>query len=104
MEKEAVDEQVYNINLFAVDVVEGVSPPEGNYKVQVMINNHLDHVLADTGANVSVCGKDLARKWDLLDRKCETRVKIKPYKSEVIPTMGVSTCGVTFGDRTVPVR
>ena len=34
----------------------------------------------------------------------KTGVKIKPYKSKAIPAIGVSTCGVSFGDRTVPVE
>ena len=34
----------------------------------------------------------------------ETGVKIKPYKSKSIPAVGVSSCDVSFGDRTVPVE
>ena len=65
--------------------------------------NSLDTVLADTGAAVSVCGSKHARKWDLIDGFTKSHVKIIPYKSQAIPIMGISTCGVSVGNRTVPV-
>ena len=59
----------------------------------------MDAVLADTGAKVSVCGVDTAKKWNLLERMTKSNVKIKPYKSTAIPTVGTSVCAVSFGDR-----
>ena len=100
-----VDESLYNVNIFRVSDVE--SKPNDkldDFKTQLLINNHLDTVLADTDAGVSVCGMSTAKRWNLLDRMSETNVKIKPYKSLIIPAVGVSTCGVSFGDRTVPVQ
>ena len=38
------------------------------------MNNHLDKFLADTGAGVSVCGVETARRWNLLDRMSDTKV------------------------------
>ena len=32
-----------------------------------------------------------------------TKVKIKPYKSKVIPAVGERRCAVSFGERSVPV-
>ena len=68
------------------------------------MNNHLDKALADTRAGVSVCGVETAIRWNLLDRMSGTKVRIKQYKSNTMSTMGVSNCGVSFGDRTVPVQ
>ena len=45
-----------------------------------------------------------ARKWNLVDGMTKTNVRIKLYNSKTIPTAGVSTCGVSFDDRTVPVQ
>ena len=46
--------------------------------MQIVVNNHLDTILADTGTNISVCSVNEAKKWNLLDRMTETAVKIKP--------------------------
>ena len=102
---EQADETVYNVNIFRVCQDEGRAKGRSDdFKVQVLVNNHLGKVLADTGAGVSVCGMDTAKEWNLLEKMCDTKVKIKPYKSSTIPTVGVSTCGVSFGDRIVPVQ
>ena len=71
---------------------------------EMVINNRFDRILADTGAAVSVCGAKQAEKWGLLDRMSKSVVKIKPYKSQPIPTLGTSTCAVSVGDRSVPVK
>ena len=43
-----------------------------------------------TGAKVSVCGADQAKKLNLLNKMTKTKVKIKPYKGKVIPAIGES--------------
>jgi len=91
------EESMYIINLFRIGTTE-------DFKVQLLINNHLDTVLADTRADISVCGLDMAKKWNLLEGMCKTNAKIRPYKSVPISAIGVGTCGVSFGDRTVPVQ
>ena len=102
---ESENQPLYNINLFRVTDERLVSKNKSNdFKVQLLVNNHLDTVLADTGAGISVCGLKTARKWNLLDKMCDSKVRIKPYNSDVISTEGVSTCGVSFGDRTIPVQ
>ena len=83
------DESVYNINIFRVKSTQASSL--NDFKVEMVINNSLDTVLADTGAAVSVCGSKHARKWGLMDRITKSHVKIKPYKSQAIPIMGIST-------------
>ena len=99
------EEAVYNVNLFRLSQTETEPTPKADdFKVQVLVNNHLDKVLADTGAGVSVCGLDTAKKWNLLDCMSDTKVRIKPYNSNTITAVGVSNCGVSFGDRTVPVQ
>ena len=98
-----VTEDVYNVNLFRVKD-EAQSKDADHFKVDLLINNHLDKVLADTGAAISVCSVRTAKKWGLLDKMSSTRVQIKPYGSESISAIGASKCGVSFGDRTVPVQ
>ena len=85
------------------DVCALSSSVEDDFKVQLIVNNHLDTVLADTGAKVSVCSRKQAEKWKLVERMTPTRVKIKPYKSPVIHAIGESRCSVSFGTRSVPV-
>ena len=87
------EEPVYNVNIFRLqkrDAELEHQIDDEDFKVQLVINNNLDSVLADTGAKVSVCSYKQARKWNLLDRMTSTKVKIKPYKSQVIPAMGES--------------
>ena len=102
---EQIDESVYNVNLFRIrdsELKPKVSSKD--FKVKVLIKNHLDKVLADTGAGILVCGIDTAKRWNLLSKMSVTRVRIKPYKSNTIPAVGVSTCGVSFGSRTISVH
>ena len=94
-------EKVYNVNLFRIS---NSNDSTEDFKTELLINNHLDTVLADTGAGISVCSLGTARKWNIADRMTKTNLKIKPYKSKSIPAIGVSTCSVSFGDRTVPVQ
>ena len=75
-----------------------------DFKVQVVVDNHLEHVIADTGARVSVCGTTQTKKWDLTDRMVPTQTKIKRYKSTVIKVQGIAKCAVTFGQNPVPVE
>ena len=99
------DSAVYNVNIFRLQKRETVQAEICNddFNVQLVINNHLDSVLADTGAKVSVCSLKQAKKWDLVDRMIPSKVRIKPYKSPVIPAVGESRCSVSFGERSVPV-
>ena len=100
------DSPVYNVNIFRLQKRETDRSEEGNnddFTVQLVINNHLDSALADTGAKVSVCSLKQAKKWDLVDRMVTSKVRIKPYKSPVIPVVGESRCSVSFGERSVPV-
>ena len=87
----------------ARDICALSSSMEDDFKVQLIVNNCLDSVLADTGAKVSVCSQKQAQKWKLIDRMTPTKVKIKPYKSTAIPAIGESRCSVSFGSRSVPV-
>ena len=75
-----------------------------DFKVQVIINNSLATVLADTGASISVCGKKEAKRWNLLPRMVETQARIKPYNSPPIPIAGTTKCAVTFGNSSIPVE
>ena len=77
---------------------------KNDFHAQVIINNVLDLVLADTRAKVSVCGTVQAKKWGLLNKMTEVNVKIKPYRSDPIPVHGTSRCAVTFGATTLPAE
>ena len=55
--------QTYNINLFHIKAMQQSKNPtlqsniqqKKDFKVQVVVSNHLEYVIADTGARVSVC-------------------------------------------------
>ena len=44
-----------------------------------------------------MCSLKKAKEWT------KSQVKIKPYKSELIPTVGASRCSVSFASTSVPV-
>ena len=104
-------EDTYNINLFRVKKSTNSPKPKllsnhtnkHDFKVQVVIHNSVDNVIADTGARVSVCGTAQARKWNLLSKMHPSTAKIKPYNSAPIPVYGIANCAVTFGSTSVPV-
>ena len=48
------------------------------FKVQLMINNSLASVIADTGAKVSVCGEIEAKQWNLDKKIIKSNATIKP--------------------------
>ena len=64
------DEDAYSINIFRIkSSAQSVKPKhtsqvhnKKDFKVQVIINNSLDTVVADTGARISVCGTTQAKK------------------------------------------
>ena len=103
----------YPIDLFRVELNTSVElndvwkhslDPGSDFKVQVVINNRMDTILADTGAKVSVCGTKEAEKYGLLGQMYPSHHKIKPYKSEPISVKGVARCAVTFGSTSIPVE
>jgi hypothetical protein len=78
---------LYHINIFQItETSQQQATPKGrtkprDFKAQLVVNNSLAAVLADTGASISVCGKEQACKWNLLTRMINTNAKIKPYNS-----------------------
>ena len=99
------ESSVYNVNIFRLQkrADQAEICYKDDFNVQLVINNHLDSVLADTGAKVSVCSLKQAKKWNIIERMNESKVRIKPYKSTAIPVVGESRCSVSFGKRSVPV-
>ena len=75
-----------------------------DFKVQIIVNNILASVVADTGARVSVCGTVQAKKWNLLHKISKSSTKLKPYQSQPIPVYGIARCAVSFGMTSVPVE
>lgn len=59
-----------------------------DFKVQVVVNNSLDTVMADTGARISVTGTKQASKWGLLSKMVPSKTRIKPYNSPTLPVHG----------------
>ena len=94
------DGEAYTINLFAV---KSSLAQKVDFKIQVVVNNRLATVIADTGALISVCGTDTAEQWGILDRMAPSRVKIKPYNSTPIKVLGEARCAVSFGSSSIPV-
>ena len=91
----------YSVNIFRMNV--SGEEPDCDFKTELLINGSLDTVLADTSVKVSVCGMATAKKWNLLDKIEPSKVKIKPYKSDLIPTVCASRCAVSFGGTSIPV-
>ena len=109
-EEDAEESGIYNINIFRVTDTNPYQQHhtsqrmKEDFKVQVIVNNSLATVLADTGASISVCGKAEAKRWNLLSRMVKTQAKIKPYNSPPIPISGTTKCAVTFGNSSIPVE
>lgn len=104
------EEDCYSINLFRLKASRKVKPSlssnisrKMDFKTEVVINNCLDTVIADTGARISVCGTVQAKKWDLLGKMTRSRTRIKPYKSPPLEVHGEARCAVTFGNTSIPV-
>ena len=108
-DEDTEDDDVWSVNLFRIESAgtSSLRRPENSrihdFKAEVVVNNTLFSVIADTGARVSVCGSKQAKKWGLLEKMKPSNTKIKPYNSEPIKVSGVSRCAVTFGTRSTPV-
>ena len=100
-------EDLYNVNLFRIRTSTYKTKPQlkkmktSDFRVQVIVNNHMDRLVADTGARISVCGTSQASKWGILDRMVPSKLRIKPYKSEPISVFGEARCSVTFGGTSI---
>lgn len=100
---------IYHINIFRItettqqQLLQKGRMKTRDFKAQIVINNSLATVLADTGASISVCGREQAQRWNLLPRMINTKTKIKPYNSPTIPVVGITKCAVTFGATSIPV-
>lgn len=101
-------EELYNVNLFRIKTSTDKAKPQlkstkNDFTVEVIINNRLGRLIADTGARISVCGTSQAKKWGLLEKMVPSKLKIKPYRSDPIPVLGEARCSVSFGNVSVPV-
>ena len=63
-------------------------PNKNDFRIQLVVNNCLDSVIIDTGAQVSVCRTVQSKRWNMLDGMIPSEVKIKPYKSDPTPVHG----------------
>ena len=98
-------EEVYNVNLFRITTQNVLKNQyNGDFKVEVVVNNTLATVIADTGAKVSVCSLEQAKKWKLTDKMFSTNIKLKPFNSDPIKVKRQAICAVTFGSNSVPVK
>lgn len=101
-------EDTYSVDIFRISSSKDSPKPhlksnKNDFSVRLMINNHLDRVIADTGARISVCGTTQAKKWGLLGKMYPSKIKIKPYNSNPIKVHGEARCAVTYGSTSVPV-
>ena len=111
-ESDTEEEEAYSINLFRIQTSEHSVKPKmssrmqskQDFKVQVVINNTLDTVVADTGARISVCGTAEANKWGILGKMTKSKKKIKPYNSTPRAVYGEARCSVSFGYSSIPVN
>ena len=92
------------INLFRISTSNRTNQYNGDFKVEVVINNSLAKVAADTGARVSVCSFRQARQWGLYDKIYKSNTKLKPFNSELISVKGQGLCSVSFNKNSVPVK
>lgn len=107
--KDDDETESYAINIFSIQtskdstlrLCSGITK-KNEFKVQVIIHNVLDTVIADNGAKICVCGTKQAKKWGLLNKMMRSKKKIKPYNSLPIPVQGEARCAVTFGSTSVP--
>ena len=60
--------------------------------------------MIDSGAKVSVCGKQQAKLWGIYDKMKPSFSKIHPYNSAPIKVTGTALCSVSFKNRAVPVE
>ena len=103
------EEQMYNVNLFQIKPMQQSKKPtlqsniqqKKDFKVQVLVNNHLEYIIADTGARVKVCGTTQANKWDLIGHIVP---KFRLYNSADTKVQGIAKCAITFGQNSVPVE
>lgn len=103
------EDQSYQINVFRIKT-SSVKPKlqsritnRKDFRVQVVVHNSLNTVIADTGARISVVGTSQAKKWGILKKMLPSIKKIKPYSSPPIAVHGEARCTVTFGSRSIPV-
>jgi hypothetical protein len=101
---EPTPQPLYNINIFRISEHSFKHNNKKDFMVEVIINNSLAYILADTGASISVCGAAEAKRWRLWERMYSSKSRIKPYNSPAIPTIGVARCAVTFGATSIPVQ
>ena len=106
------DTATYSVNLFVINSSKNMPKPklkhtfdtQKEFSVQVVVNNTVDKVLADTGAKVSVCGTIQAKKWGIFDKTIKSKIKIQPYKSDPIPVYDSARCAVSFWATSLPVE
>lgn len=87
-----------------ISLIKHILEPKCNkHQAQVISNNNLDTVTADTGARVSVCRSKLAKKWNHFAKLVPWNAQIKPYKNAPISVYGKTRWTVSFGESSIPV-
>ena len=54
------------------------------FKVEVIVTNTLTTVIGETGAKVSVCSLQQAKKWKLTLKMFPSNMRLKPFNSNTI--------------------
>ena len=60
--------------------------------------------MIDTGAKVSVCGKQQTKLWRIYDKMKPSFAKIHPYNSTPMKATSTTLCSVSFKNWAVPVE
>ncbi len=74
-----------------------------DFNAQIVINNSLATVLADTGASISVCGREQARKWNLLSRMVPTNTRSSRTTALLYQLWELLNALSRFGSTSIPV-
>ena len=104
LQNDCFDASIFHISISKLRISQEIENEDEDFKAEILVNNHLGKVLVDTGAKISVCGIQQAKKWGLVDKMYATTHKIKPYKSPTIPVKGIAQCAVTQGTTSIPVK
>ena len=72
--------------------------------MEVIVNNILTTVIADTGGKISVCSLRKAKKWKLTEKMFPSNTRLKLFNSNPIKVEGHAISAITFGSNSVPVK
>ena len=102
-----IEDKICNVNRFRISTANSTAKnPKANsnndFKVEVIVNNTLTKVMAYTLVNI--CSLQQVKKWNLTEKMLPSNIRLKPFDNNPIKVEGQTTCVVTFGSNSVPVK